>query len=185
MTYTAKELKEFLIKNPPIPNKYSGNCFGCVSPIGLNLQFWELDEIVFTGYNIPPKFSGFQGLGHGGIIATLLDEISAWTIFVKLKRFGVTQSFALNYIKPVYTNIDIIVEGKIGSYEQTHIIVHAHIKNLNDQILVESNSTWSLPDKKNLSKIFNIEIEELEEIYTTFFNPIQNFSQTVNKHLHT
>jgi acyl-coenzyme A thioesterase PaaI-like protein len=175
MKYTANDLKKFILSNPPIPNHYSGYCFGCVNPEGLQLQFWERDGIVFTSYNIPPKFSGFQGLGHGGIIATLLDETSAWTVYVNLKELGITQSFSLNYIKPVFTNTDIIVEGKIGSDEKTHIIVHAHIKNMDDQILVESNSTWSLPGKKVLSKIFNIELEELEDVYKEYFNPIEKF----------
>ena len=169
------EMMEFSLNNSPVPNHYTGNCFGCVNPLGLKLQFWILNGIVFTRYNIPPKFSGFQGLGHGGIIATLLDETSAWTAYVNIKKLGVTQSFVLNYIKPVFTNTDIIVEGKIASDEKTHIIVHAHIKNLNDQILVESNSTWTLPDLKTLANIFNIKIEELEEIHNTFFNPIYKF----------
>ncbi|MFW9929280.1 MAG: PaaI family thioesterase [Candidatus Thorarchaeota archaeon] len=175
MKYTANDLKNFILSNPPIPNHYSGNCFGCVNPEGLQLQFWECDGIVFTSYNIPPKFSGFQGLGHGGIIAALLDETSAWTVYVNLKELGITQSFSLNYIKPVFTNTDIIVEGKIGSDEKTHIIVHAHIKNMDDQILVESNSTWSLPGKKALSKIFNIKIEDLEDVYREYFPPIEQF----------
>ena len=175
MKYIAKDLKNFILSNPPIPNHYSGYCFGCVNPEGLQLQFWERDGFVFTSYNIPSKFSGFQGLGHGGIIATLLDETSAWTVYVNLKELGITQNFSLNYIKPVFTNTDIIVEGKIGSDEKTHIIVHAHIKNMDDQILVESNSTWSLPGKKVLSKVFNIELEELEDIYREYFSPIEEF----------
>ncbi|MFW9968922.1 MAG: PaaI family thioesterase [Candidatus Odinarchaeota archaeon] len=175
MNYTAEELKKFILNKPSIPNHYSGYCFGCVNPEGLKLQFWEHDGIVFTSYNIPPKFSGFQGLGHGGIIAALLDETSAWTIYVNLRELGVTQSFTLNYIKPVFTNTEIIVEGKIGSNDKTHIIVHTHIKNLKDEILVESNSTWSLPGKKVLSNIFNIKLEELEEIYSTYFNPIEKY----------
>jgi acyl-coenzyme A thioesterase PaaI-like protein len=175
MNYNAEDLKNYILSNPPIPNHYSGNCFGCVNQEGLKLKLWELDGIVFTSYNIPPKFSGFQGLGHGGIIAALLDETSAWTVYVNLKSLGVTQSFTLNYIKPVFTNTEIIVEGRIGSNENTHVIVHAHIKNLRDQILVESNSTWSLPGKEALANVLNIKIEEIEDVYKTYFPPIEKF----------
>lgn len=177
MEYTAEQLKEFTLKNPPLPNYYSGFCFGCVkrNQDGLKLQFWLLDGNIFTIYEIPPKYSGFQGLGHGGIIATLLDEVSAWTVYVNTMKLGVTQSFALNYIRPVYINTEIVVEGVVGSYENTHIIIHAHIKDMNNKILIESNSTWSLPDKKTLSNVFNINLDELKEIYKTYFSPIQDF----------
>ncbi|MBD3253953.1 MAG: hypothetical protein GF383_02620 [Candidatus Lokiarchaeota archaeon] len=175
MSYTVKELKEFIKSNPPIPNNYSGYCFGCVNPSGLELEFWRLEESLFTFYNIPPKFSGFQGLGHGGIIATLLDEVSAWTISVNLNRLGLTQNFAVNYIKPVYINTDIVVEGKIGANDDTHVIVHAHIKDMSNKILVESNSTWSLPDKKSLARLFHIRLEDVEEVYRSFFGPIKKY----------
>ncbi|MEJ2252649.1 MAG: hypothetical protein P8Y97_23690, partial [Candidatus Lokiarchaeota archaeon] len=69
----------------------------------------------------------------------------------------------------------------IGSNEKSHVIVHAHIKNMNDETLVESNSTWRLPDKKTLAIIFNIDIEELEEVYTTFFNPIAKYYENKKK----
>lgn len=177
MERTARELKEFTLNNPSIPNHYSGFCFGCIkrNQEGLKLDFWLLDGRVFTTYAIPPKYSGFQGLGHGGIIATLLDEVSAWTVYVNTNNLGVTQSFTLNYVKPVYINTDILVEGIIGSNEETHLIIHAHIKDMNNKILVESNSTWSLPDKKTLSQLFNIKLEDINEIYRTYFTPIQKF----------
>lgn len=177
MEYTAKQLKEFTLSNPPIPNHYSGFCFGCVKRNleGLKLEFWYLDGKVFTTYKIPPKYSGFQGLGHGGIIATLLDEISAWTVYVNTNTLGVTQNFALNYIKPVYINTDIIVEGIVGANEGTHLIIHAHIKDMNNKILVESNSTWSLPDKLTLSNMFNLKLDEVNEVYRTYFTPIEKF----------
>jgi acyl-coenzyme A thioesterase PaaI-like protein len=179
MDYTANDLKEYTTKNPAIPNHYSGFCFGCVkrNQEGLKLQFWLLDGRIFTTYNIPPKYSGFQGLGHGGIIAALLDEISAWTVYVNTNKLGVTQNFSLNYIKPVYINTDIIIEGVIASNENTHVIVHAHIKNMENKILVEANSTWSLPDHKALSKLFNIKLEEINEVAETYFPPIVKFKE--------
>jgi acyl-coenzyme A thioesterase PaaI-like protein len=181
MKYTARQLKKFMENNPPLPNHYSGNCFACVNPKGLKLKFWELDDVVFTKYTIAPRFSGFEGLGHGGIIATLLDEVSAWTIAIKLRDLAVTQNFTLNYLKPVYTRTEVIAEGLIGSHENNHVIVHAHLKNLNDNILVESNSTWTLPGKKMLAKIFRIDLEKLDNIYNTYFDPIDKYLKEKQK----
>jgi hypothetical protein len=175
MEYNANDLTEYISQNPPLPNNYSGDCFACKNPSGLNLKFWYLNGLVFTKYRIPSKYRGFQSLGHGGIIATLLDEVSAWTICANLKRLGVTQHFSLNYLKPIYINEDILIEGKIGSHEKSHVIIHSHIKSLDNRILVESNSTWTLPNKEMLANLFRTSKVEVEQILSDFFDPIEEY----------
>jgi len=181
MSNSAQVLKEISLNQNSLPNNFTGQCFGCAkkNPIGLKLQFWYHIGKVFTFYTIPKEFSGFQGLGHGGIIATLLDEISAWTIAINLKTFGITQSFALTYLKPVPIDTDILIEGIIASNEKSHIIIHAHIKALDDKILVESNSTWSLLDKKTLAKVLKVDYEDLVHLYKTFFGPIELYLENL------
>ncbi|MFW9784241.1 MAG: hypothetical protein ACFFFB_18325 [Candidatus Heimdallarchaeota archaeon] len=72
MEYTVNRLRDFTLSHPPLPNHYSGFCFGCVkrNEAGLKLQFWFIEGKVFTIYNIPPKYSGFQGLGPASFLLT-------------------------------------------------------------------------------------------------------------------
>ena len=60
-----------------LPN--SRNCFACglENPIGLKLTMYaDLDSGGVTcDYTIPKIYEGFPGMAHGGIVATLLDEV--------------------------------------------------------------------------------------------------------------
>lgn len=57
-------------------------CFGCGSanPIGLHLDGFTVDGTdVIAPFAPRADFTGFEGTLHGGIVATALDEISAWS----------------------------------------------------------------------------------------------------------
>ena len=91
-----------------ILNPYVGlegyHCFGC-SPDnhqGLKMEFYEEGEMVLCNWAPVPHFGGYKNVLHGGIQATLLDEIAAWTVHVKLRTAGVTASIDLKFKKTVY-----------------------------------------------------------------------------------
>ncbi len=87
----------------PYP-KYPGyNCFGC-SPKnenGLKMEFSEDGDTIICDWKPVDFLQGYYNVLHGGIQATLMDEIGSWYIQVKLKTAGVTSSMNVRYLKPV------------------------------------------------------------------------------------
>ena len=94
------------------------NCFGC-SPsndIGLHLDFWEDGEELLAKWTPGKWYEGWMGVLHGGIQATLMDEMAAWVVFIKLKTAGVTAQLNMRYDKPVFTTKGALtVRGKLVS----------------------------------------------------------------------
>lgn len=95
------------IKNPfadSRPEDY--NCFGC-SPgniHGLQLHFWEDNGEVLASWIPDSRFEGWKGIIHGGIQATLIDEVASWYVFVRLGTSGVTSDMSIRYKKPLPVN---------------------------------------------------------------------------------
>lgn len=60
-------------------------CFACgaKNPIGLKLAFREEAETYVTTFTAGPEHQGYDGIVHGGIISTLLDEVMARYIYSK------------------------------------------------------------------------------------------------------
>jgi acyl-coenzyme A thioesterase PaaI-like protein len=60
-----------------LPN--SKNCFACglENQFGLQLEMYADPETggVVCDYTIPKRFEGYPGIAHGGIVASLLDEV--------------------------------------------------------------------------------------------------------------
>ncbi len=79
------------------------NCFGC-SPnntIGLKMNFVEEQEYITCEWEPGIQYQGYHNILHGGIQATLMDEIASWTVFVKAGKGGVTSRLEIKYRKPV------------------------------------------------------------------------------------
>jgi uncharacterized protein (TIGR00369 family) len=82
------------------------NCFGC-SPdnhSGLRLTFTEEGDEIVSVWTPHKSFQGYKNVLHGGIQATLLDEIASWVVYVKLKTAGMTSRLNVRYHKTVFAD---------------------------------------------------------------------------------
>lgn len=93
------------IRNP-FTNLEGYNCFGCAheNPIGLRMSFLEEGEEITSVWTPGNDYQGYHHVLHGGIQATLIDEIASWVVYVKAGRAGVTSKMELRFLKPVHTN---------------------------------------------------------------------------------
>jgi uncharacterized protein (TIGR00369 family) len=89
-------------------------CFGCggANPRGMQLAFEQDDATrrIRGVFRIGAQYQGGPGFVHGGIVATLLDEVMA-----KVNRFekdiAVTGEMTVEYLKPVRVDEELTVEG--------------------------------------------------------------------------
>lgn len=86
-------------------------CFGCDpnSPQGLRMEFFEDGEDIVSVWRPRPEFQGWVDTLHGGIQATLADEISSWVVFRKFQTSGVTSRMEVRYHHPIRTSDEHIV----------------------------------------------------------------------------
>ena len=70
------------IPRPKVNDSIGNLCFACGkdNPIGLKLQFTDDGGIVKGKFTAGKFHQGWDGIIHGGILGTLLDEASAYAI---------------------------------------------------------------------------------------------------------
>ena len=91
------------------------NCFACGSNdgMGLGLKFYKHENgAVFGTFFADPKYEGYSGIIHGGIVATLLD--SAMTHCLLMKDIpALTGRLSIKYSIPIRTGTVVKVEARI------------------------------------------------------------------------
>lgn len=95
-------------------------CFGCATdhPIGFQLRFERAESddgepIIQTRFTPGELYQGPPGLMHGGLVATLADEVAAWTIVGLRGRFAFTAAFDGRLKRPVRIGREILGQGRI------------------------------------------------------------------------
>ena len=121
------------ITNPYLTsNRREYNCFGC-SPNnekGLHLQF-ELDgEEVVAHWNPQRWAEGFRNILHGGIQATLLDELCSWVVQAVCRTVGVTISMEISYRRAVLiSDGEITLRARLVEQNSRQAVVEGRILN--------------------------------------------------------
>lgn len=107
-------------------------CFCCSrkNPIGLKLDFWydEVGKTVETRWLPDAHYQGYHGVLHGGIQATIMDEVASWSIYLLEGTAGVTQGMEISYKKPLLIEKgQIVVRGKILSKQKRLVTVYVEV----------------------------------------------------------
>ena len=90
------------------------NCFACgeLNEIGLHLKLNLEAGRCWTELTLPRRFEGWEGIIHGGILCTILDEMMAWSL-VANDNWGVTARMSIDFRRPVTVDQAIRAEGWI------------------------------------------------------------------------
>lgn len=89
-------------------------CFACgrLNPCGLKLEFEEQDDTYITHFTGAAPHQGYDGIMHGGIVSTLLDEIMTRYIYAKGVT-AVTARLEIRYLKPTPIGVPLLIKGRI------------------------------------------------------------------------
>ncbi len=88
----------------PFSSREGYFCFGC-SPdnsTGLNMEFIKEGNKIISYWQPKKHLEGYPNVLHGGIQATLMDEIASWAVYTLLETAGVTAYMNTRFKKPVY-----------------------------------------------------------------------------------
>jgi len=90
------------------------NCFACgeLNEHGLQLRMHLAERGSWTELTLPRQFEGWDGIAHGGILATLVDEVMAWSLFTD-DQVGLTARLALDFRRPAPIGRPLRAEGWI------------------------------------------------------------------------
>ncbi|WFD33559.1 hypothetical protein MCUN1_000372 [Malassezia cuniculi] len=117
----------------------------------------DLGGRVGDGYaiiHIGRDISGFEGVIHGGMIATLFDEALARSAMHALpNNIGVTARLDINYRRPVPVDQFIVIETQIIENAGRKAIVKAELRDVDSHtVLAEADSVFVEPKMAKFMK---------------------------------
>ena len=119
------------------------NCFACgeLNEHGLKLQLHLEERRSWTEFVLEERFEGWQGVTHGGIIATILDEVMAWALVAE-DNWGVTARMSLDFKRPVPVGTKVRAEGWIVRNRRRLIDTAGQVVDADGNILATAEAVY-------------------------------------------
>ena len=90
-----------------------GTCFGCGrdNPVGLKLEFVRTPGESRCEFTLGQHYEGWNGVVHGGIVCTILDEAMAHAYFPQGR--GITTKAEFRFRRPARVGEPMVVTGRL------------------------------------------------------------------------
>jgi uncharacterized protein (TIGR00369 family) len=115
------------------------NCFACgtLNTHGMQLEIHIEEGRSWTELRLEQRFEGWEGIAHGGILCTILDEVMAWSL-VGADNWGVTARLAVDFKRPVPVDRTIRAEGWVTEMRRRLVTTAGSIVDVADGTLLAS-----------------------------------------------
>src|SRR5436190_9655924 len=125
---------------------HTAGCLVCgrQNPIGLHLHL-HVDEVtgaVETRFTPAAHHIGFEGIIHGGVLATVLDEAMVWAATWRGRRFCVCGEMSIRFRKAAEVGRPVIVRAAIESARTKMIQTSGQVLDEAGEILATASGKY-------------------------------------------
>lgn len=120
------------------------DCFACglANDLGLQIRFYDSGPgEVSAEYEVDEKYQGYPGVVHGGIVAAMLDEVTARTqLGGDVPRFMFTAKLDVRYRKIVPIGVRLQLVGRRGKNRGRTATATGAIYNPEGELLAQAEA---------------------------------------------
>jgi acyl-coenzyme A thioesterase PaaI-like protein len=124
------------------------HCFACgaLNEHGIHLDLHVDGDRCWTELALPDRFQGWDGIAHGGIICTILDEVMAWSL-AATDNWGLTARMSVDFKRPVRLGVPIRGEGWVTRVRRRLVETAARLVDpVSGEVLATATATYVAAD---------------------------------------
>ena len=130
---------------------HTTSCFVCgeSNASGLKLRFETDGKIVRARFTPRAEHVGFKQTIHGGITATLLDEIMVWACAIQTKRFAYCAELTVRYQGPLRPGEEVFTTGELVTNKRNKLFeARGEVRDASGNVLAQATGKY-LPIKED------------------------------------
>jgi acyl-coenzyme A thioesterase PaaI-like protein len=109
----------------------------------------ENSGLVSCSFTPAPQHIGFEGIVHGGVLATVLDETMVWVATWSGKRFCICAEMTTRFKKPVRVGQELRVQARVISSRARLIETQAALFDGDELLAIAVGKYTPLKDQQN------------------------------------
>ena len=140
-----------LLSNP-FTGDVGDKCFGCskTNSHGLHLEFAEDGDSVFCRWKPDARFQSWDGVLHGGITTTILDETAGWATMRRFQRSAMTTRIEVKFLKPARIDTAFFVSRAkyVCQVNEKIVRFHATLEDADGVVCAEADADYYVMDEQ-------------------------------------
>lgn len=137
------------------------------------MELYTDEKIVMSQIILPEHFSSWANVVHGGILATLLDEIMGWAGLYLLRQITLTKKMTVEFSKAVYVGETLKVVGSVVKKNgKRNAEIEGVITRDNGEACVRSRGDFTILSSKLALRLGIITDEQLQNFFEPLFQQI-------------
>jgi uncharacterized protein (TIGR00369 family) len=131
------------------------NCFACgaLNTNGMQLAIHVERDRSWTDLVLERRFEGWDGIAHGGILCTVLDEVMAWAL-VGQDNWGLTARLSVDFKRPARVGQSLHAEGWVVRARRRLVEAHGRIADAaSGDVLVTGEALYVAADPSRKQKL--------------------------------
>ncbi len=132
----------------------ANNCFVCGpdNPIGLRLVFRMDGDVCRSEFTPDQRHVGFDGMTHGGILYSALDDVMANWLFLQGAR-GYTARCEVRYREPLDIGAEVQLEGRLERRKARLAIMAARaVRTVDGKTVAEAQASFMIEKSGGLDR---------------------------------
>lgn len=134
------------------------HCFACGStnPIGMGLQIELAEGRASTTWSPGPDFVGWSDRIHGGLVATVLDEVMAWAP-TSDDAWAVTIRLSIRFHSPASPGESLQAVGWVSARRRRIYEVRGELRGADGRLVADATGTYlgaSPTQKSELKRLY-------------------------------
>lgn len=129
-------------------------CFGCGpdNARGLRLRFRRVGDTVVTRFVLGRGHDGPPDLLHGGLQATICDELAGWVLVGLRERIGVTTSMNVRYIRGIRLGEECVGVGELVAESEGSTTVRVKLLQA-DQLCCTARIAFAMANSSRMEEL--------------------------------
>jgi uncharacterized protein (TIGR00369 family) len=129
-------------------------CFVCgqENQVGLKARFFWDGEKAFCDIAADEMYAGYKKILHGGIVATLLDEVMIKSLLAE-EIVAVTAEINVRFKKPIHSGDSLHLEGWKTDEERAVYFTRGQVTNQDGETVAEATARYVKPGKELSEKL--------------------------------
>lgn len=121
-------------------------CFGCAptNPIGLRLQFERHGNALATRIILGANYESFPGVVHGGIVASIMDEILAQSVYRCAQVSAFTTGLRVRYGRPMRTGTEHLAYAEVTRHDDISVRAAGRLELSSGGLVAAAEGTFCL-----------------------------------------